>query len=105
MSNHTKTVHFSIGPNFGTLMGNLAHEHLIYNLNPIQALKTFTGSFIGMPEDLALKLMSGKDLVLIPINSGEVTVRERIEGGTYPVLNGTEIINNFVVAPGQGLPV
>lgn len=96
MSNQTKTVHFSIGSNFGNMIGNLAQEHLIYNLDPIQALKTFTRSFIGMPEDLALKLMSGKDLVLVPINGGEVTVRERIEGDSYPILNGTEIINNFV---------
>lgn len=96
MSEQTKTVHFSLGANFGTLMGNLAQERLIFNLDPIHALKTFTDSFIGMPEDLALQLLSGKEYVLVPISDGEVTVRERIDGDDYPMLNGTEIIDNFV---------
>lgn len=96
MSEQAKTVHFSLGANFGTLMGNLAQERLIFNLDPIHALKTFTDSFIGMPEDLALQLLSGKDYVLVPISDGEVTVRERIDDDDYPMLNGTEIIDNFV---------
>lgn len=96
MSEQTKTVHFSLGANFDTLMGNLAQERLIFNLDPIHALKTFTDSFIGMPEDLALQLLSGKDYVLVPISDGEVTVRERIDGDDYPMLNGIEIIDNFV---------
>lgn len=96
MSQKTKTVHFSLGANFGVLMSNLAQERLIYNLDPIQAMKTFTDSFIGMPQDLALKLLSGKEYVLTPISDGEVTVRERIDGDDYPVLNGTEIVDSFV---------
>lgn len=37
MSKQTQTVHFSLGANFGTLMGSLAQERLIFNLDPTHA--------------------------------------------------------------------
>lgn len=96
MSKQTKTVHFSLGSNFGNLMGNIAQEKLIYNLNPEAAIKTFTDSFIGMDDKLAIKLISGDEYVLVPANNDEVTIRKRVDGDSYPLLNGTEIVTDFI---------
>jgi len=37
-------VHFRIGENFGSLLMNIAQEHLTERNNPVQALKTITDS-------------------------------------------------------------
>ena len=66
MAEQTNTVHFSLGSDFGALMGNIAQEHLIYGLDPDKALRTFTDTFIGMENNLALKLLSGQDYVIVP---------------------------------------
>lgn len=96
MGKQTNTVHFSLGSDFGALMGNIAQEHLIYGLNPDKALRTFTDTFIGMESDLALKLLSGQDYVLVPVSDGEVTMKSREDGDNYPTLNGTQVIDRFI---------
>ena len=55
MDNTTmNSLHFSLGNKFGDILGTIAQEHLIYNLDPQKALDTFTKT-TGMPLDLTLK--------------------------------------------------
>lgn len=77
-------------------MGNIAQEHLIYGLDPIKALETFTKSFIGMPEDMAIQLLSGKDIVIQPEENCEVSVRPRTEADKYPILEADKLIERFI---------
>lgn len=93
----TRTMHFTIGANFGILMGNIAQEHLIYGLDPIKALETFTKSFVGMSEEIALGLLTGKDFVLEPNENCEVFVRPREAGDKYPVLDADGLIERFIL--------
>ena len=90
-------MHFTIGANFGILMGNIAQEHLIYGLDPIKALETFTKSFVGMSEEIALGLLTGKDFVLEPNENCEVFVRPREVGDKYPVLDADGLIERFIL--------
>lgn len=89
-----RTLHFSLGEKFGDLLGTIAQEHLIYNLDPQKALDTFTKS-TGMDIDTAIKLLSGEDYVLKCEDGETVYMTERKESDTYPKLNAKEIVTQW----------
>ena len=73
----TQTVHFRVGEDAGILLMNIAVEHLIYNYNPLQALRTLTESLMGCPTDIAVKILKG-DLVLpVDVQTQQVVCQER----------------------------
>lgn len=63
MATKTQMVHFTLGENAGALLVQIAQEHLIYNHNVKKAVETITQSLIGVPTDLAMKILKG-DIVL-----------------------------------------
>lgn len=67
-------VHFSIGEDFGKLLATIAQEHLIYGNDPIKALKTITDGLIGIPVDMALKVLKGDLLLKVDVETQEVIV-------------------------------
>lgn len=89
-------MNFSLDTNFGNLLGNIAQEHLVYDLDPEKAIETFTESLVGISEEMALELLSGKNYVLVSSGSCEIEVRERKEGDTYPTLDFCQIIENLI---------
>lgn len=91
----TKTVHFSFGQNFPVLIGNIGQEHLIYNLDIDKAVSTFVDSF-SMPEDLAIKVLHGRDLVIRMEDDSNIYVTEREESDEYPQINCKKIIKWFL---------
>lgn len=90
----TKTLHFSLGNKFGDILGTIAQEHLIYNLDPQKALDTFTKT-TGMPLDLALKCLSGEEYILRCEDGKTVYMTEREECDTYPKLNASQIVTQW----------
>lgn len=84
----TKTVHFSLGANAGRVVMQIAQEHLLYDYNPRQALETFTRSFNGMSNELAKKILVGKELIIVPDEDGvSINVTERPEDSDYPIID------------------
>ena len=62
----TQTLHFRVGADTGILLLQIAHEHLLYSNDLDKAMKMFTESLGGeVPEDMALKLLSGEMLVTV----------------------------------------
>lgn len=84
------TVHFSLGDNFGNVLGQLAQEHLIYNLNPEKALDVFE-SGCGMPKEYALKCLKGEEYVIRVESDSEINVCDREDFDEYPKLNANEV--------------
>lgn len=75
----TNTLHFTIGEDFGLRIMEIAQEHLIYNLDHKKAVKALTDSFVGMPEDLALKILKGSHVIVVDEADQSVIVTERDE--------------------------
>jgi len=71
-------VHFRVGADTGILLLQIAHEHLLYSNDLDKAMKMFTESLGGeVPEDMALKLLSGEMLVLVDEEAQMFDVVER----------------------------
>lgn len=84
----THTVHFSLGANAGRVVMEIAQEHLLYDYNPKQALETFTRSFNGMSNELAKKILVGKELIIVPDEDGvSIDVTERPDDSDYPIID------------------
>ena len=73
----TKTVHFTIGDEFGILLMQIAQEHLLYTLNPQKAIDTITGSLVGCPLDIALKILKGEKVLPVNVKTQEVICVDR----------------------------
>lgn len=88
------TVHFSLGSELGKRLTEIAQEKLIYNLDIDAALDTFKKS-LGMPQDLAIRCLSGKDIRLVVNEEDQCieTTTEEIEG--YPELDFSYFIRNW----------
>lgn len=71
-------VHFRVGEDAGALLMTIAQEHLIYNLNPIKAVKTLTDSLGGCPVELALKILKGDVVLLVDVEEQEFFTATRI---------------------------
>lgn len=84
-----KTVHFRVGHDAGKLIMQIAQEHLIHNLDPEKAMKTITESLCGIPEDLALSVLSGDHVIEVDIEDQEFVVYKRDEDKhqDFPQLN------------------
>jgi hypothetical protein len=84
-------VHFTIGEDFGKLLTTIAQEHLIYANDPIKALKTITDGLIGIPVDMALKVLKGDLMLMVDTETQEVVVCSPDENPeyykTYPKVN------------------
>lgn len=91
MTKESGTVHFTIGEDFGKLLATIAQEHLIYGNDPIKALKTITDGLIGIPAEMALKVLKGDLLLVVDVESQEVVVCSADEypeiAKTYPKVN------------------
>jgi len=92
----TQTLHFTVGEDAGVLLMNIAQEHLIYNNNPLQALKTLTDSLMGCPDELALKILIGEYVLPVDVESQQFICQPRNEvenPDMFPQIN----IKNFCV--------
>lgn len=76
-------VHFTIGEDFGKLLATIAQEHLIYGNDPIKALKTITDGLIGIPVDMALKVLKGDLILKVDVDTQEVIVCTPDEDSEY----------------------
>ena len=92
----TKTLHFSIDKSFPVLIGNIAQEHLVYNLDIEKAVNTYIDSF-SMSRELAIMLLHGKDYVLRMEDDNEtVYMTEREDSDEYPMINCKDVIRWFL---------
>jgi len=82
-------INFSIGEEAGIRIMEIAQEHLLYNYNPEQAVKTITNSLIGCPEDLALQIIKGDMVLPVDVETQEVICQDRLpeHEDIYPKLN------------------
>ena len=67
-----ENLHFTLDKSAGKLLAQIAQEHLLYNLDATKAIETFTKSLIGLPYDMAIKLLSGE--LVIEVEDGGVDV-------------------------------
>lgn len=83
------TLHFTIGEDFGILLATIAQEHLIYNLDVDKAIKTITEGLMGCPEDLAIEIIKGTQVIVVDTEKQECLVCERqhYHEGIYPKIN------------------
>ena len=79
-------LHFTLGKDAGKLLAQVAQEHLLYNLDATKAIETFTKSFIGLPYDMAIKLLSGELVIEVEIDGATVNIVSRDENkhNDYP---------------------
>lgn len=79
-------LHFTLGKDAGKLLAQVAQEHLLYNLDPTKAIETFTKSFIGLPVEMATKLLSGELVVEVDDDGVNVVVvpRDETKHSDYP---------------------
>lgn len=79
-------LHFTLGKEAGKLLAQVAQEHLLYNLDPTKAIETFTKSFIGLPVEMAIKLLSGELVIEVDDDGVNVDVVSRDENrhSDYP---------------------
>ena len=84
------TVHFGLGADLGKRLTEIAQEKFIYNGDPEAAIKVFTESLCGFPEDMAIRCLTGKDLKLI-VTGDEIQVVDT------PVEDYPEIDIKYVV--------
>jgi len=86
-----ETIHFTIGEDAGKLVMKIAQEHLVYEHNPEQAIKTFTDSLGGeVPMDLVLKLLTGEYVLEVDVENQMFilnTKRDEVLHSEYPMLN------------------
>jgi len=75
-----KTVHFSIGEDFGLRIMEIAQEHLLYNYNPKKAIEMITKSLMGCPKDLALQILLGEMVLPVDMETQEVICVPREKG-------------------------
>ena len=73
----SQTVHFTVGEDAGKLVMNIAQEHLLYTNDVDKAIKTITDSLMGIPMDLALKILVGDYLILVDVEEQNFLVAER----------------------------
>lgn len=81
-----ENLHFTLDKSAGKLLAQIAQEHLLYNLDATKAIETFTKSLIGLPYDMAIKLLSGE--LVIEVEDGGVDVnvvpRDEYKHKDYP---------------------
>lgn len=91
MAKESGTLNFTIGEDFGKLLATIAQEHLIYGNDPIKALKTITDGLIGIPTEMALKVLKGDLLLTVDVENQDVVVCSADEypeiAKTYPKVN------------------
>ena len=75
----TEAVHFTVGENTGWLVTSIAREKLMYDYDPIKAIKTLTESFSGLPDDLALKVIKGDIILTVDVENQEIIPIEYID--------------------------
>ncbi|MFK2681092.1 hypothetical protein ACIXT9_02210 [Bacteroides fragilis] len=80
------SLHFTLGKDAGKLLAQVAQEHLLYNLDPKKAVETFTKSLVGLPSEMAIKLLSGELVIEVEDNGVNVNVVPRDENkhSDYP---------------------
>ena len=72
-------LHFTLDKSAGKLLAQVAQEHLLYNLDVTKAIETFTKSLIGLPYNMALKLLSGELVIEVEDDGVNVDVVSRDE--------------------------
>jgi len=84
-----QTLHFTVGEDAGILVMNIAQEHLLYTNDVDKAIKTITESLMGIPMDLALKILVGDYLILVDVEEQEFMVTERDDSihTTFPKID------------------
>lgn len=79
-------LHFTLDKSAGKLLAQVSQEHLLYNLDPKKAIETFTKSLVGLPSEMAIKLLSGE--LVIEVEDDGVTVnvvsRDENKHSDYP---------------------
>lgn len=101
-----ESLHFTVGEDAGKLVMQIALEHLVFNHNPEQAIKTYTDSLGGeVPMDLVLKLLTGEYVLEVDVENQMFmlnTERDEVIHASYPILDikkwyiyqAKEILNN-----------
>jgi len=91
----TGVVHFTIGDQMGIRLMEIAQEHLIYNCDPVKALKALTDSLVGLPTDMALKILKGEMILGVDVEDQTMFVTKRIpevHDGIYPKINPVDFM-------------
>jgi hypothetical protein len=89
------TVHFRIGEDMGILLATIAQEHLIYDNDPIKALKAITDSLCGCPTEIAVKILTGELVLPVDVETQQVICQPRIPNihdGIYPKIDVFELM-------------
>ena len=96
MKNESGLVHFTIGAGFGITLANLAHEALIYEMNPVKAVNVYKESLIGITDELVYTLLNNENVVIVDVADQTCGIVKRDESHTeYPeVINFIEYINH-----------
>ncbi|RPI80904.1 MAG: hypothetical protein EHM34_09395, partial [Nitrosopumilales archaeon] len=91
----TEILHFSIGDEFGMRIMEIAQEQLVYNNDPVKALRVITDSLIGCPVDLAVKILKGELVLPVDMQSQQVICTERQDGihDKFPRIDPIDFIN------------
>lgn len=92
-------LNFKIGLGFSDILGNLAQEKLVYNLDPEKAINIFKTTLGITDEELIYKLISGREYCLrIDEENQEVEVveRQKFPESTYPVFDSDWYISNWI---------
>jgi len=71
----TKTLNFTIGENFGSLIQSIASEHVLYDFDVKKGMKTIQDSLIGMDEEMAFLILIGKFKLVVDVETQEVVVK------------------------------
>ena len=99
MENETQVLHMGIGEGFGKLLMNIAQEKVKYDFNFKGAKSTLAESLPGLPEKMALKLITGELKIVPNVETQDVEVVDSVEGDDYPVFNieiwGNQKITKF----------
>jgi hypothetical protein len=82
-------VHFTVGEDMGLLLMQIAQEHLLYNLDPVKAVRAIEDSLIGCPKELVLQILRGDIVLPVDVDTQQVMAGLREEGldDRFPKLN------------------
>jgi len=99
MENNKGFLHFRVGNNLPKLIGDIAQEKLIYQLNPGEAVNVLEKSLSIKDEKIIFNLLSGKEYCLV-INeeTQEVSFTSRKDHpeSNYPILEAEKHIDNWL---------
>ena len=70
----TKTVHFTIGENFGEFIYNLSHEKITEEYDLLGALKCIQDSLIGITKEQAIKVLTQEYILVADVNTQSLLV-------------------------------